>query len=855
VTADRIPAGVPVQSVSRFGAPKWNMSMLQSDAHAAAVVVAWDRYDDPRLCSSMRRAGWCLINLPTPGELLERKATSRVLWRSPSTIYGYLTQLRGFANWLTSKGIGLLAEVTAEDLEDYAAHIRDGGSDTATQILYAISLLWGYSPHLPAGDRIPMPPWEAGDLDDFLPERGIRNTTPPIHPAVMSPLLIWALRFVEDFSGDIIAGWQERQRLQSQVPREPSWAAVLRVRAFVEQCITSGRPLPGTTYRGRLSVADSYLAGLLRAPRTQVHDVAHYRRGQYTISGQTPLDIKVTGQLQGQPWQPFLDYYHVPFLMRQLSTACMIIIGYLSGMRVGEVLGLKAGCCPEPGDDGQATVRYQIYGNVLKGVRDEHGRRVQDGRPRDLPWTVIMPVVRAIRVLEQLADGDDLFPASTAWSNAPGGQEKMRAGHLLTAGAAGHRVRSFIGYANQLATQHRLACERIPDDPDGHVTLKRFRRTIAWHIARLPGGRIALATQYGHLRASTVTDGYSGRARHGLRRVLDVETARAMADYLDDLAERIDQGEGVSGPAAQRMIKAAQETRIRFEGTFLSPKMAEALLDEPRFNVYDNPEAFLTCNNDPAKALCHIGRAGQANRSRPPAVDRCDPPAPTSPAPTPTSSSCAARSPGSVRRSPALSLPPRCEYVLASASPSCRTSPIATSEPGSSSPRTHPRRRTASDRQGRTRGHQRRDATPAGWQAAALLGRPDHRRPRRRGRTEAQQAHPQAHRPQGPVLRRDQSPQRHPRQRTEAPRRDRHPQSTRQGPSGGTRHLPHRQRRLRPRDQRPHRGERRTPKAADYTTVLRRHPASHPAVTAAPSSSFMSPRVGDGAEEDLYRQP
>jgi len=336
VTADRIPDGVPAQSVSRYGAPQWNMSLLQSDAHAAAVTVSWDRYDDAGLCSSMRRAGWCLINLPTPQELLERKATSRVLWRSPGTIYGYLTQLRGFANWLTGRGIGALAEVTAEDLEDYAVHIRDRGSDKATQILYAISLLWGYSPHLPAGDRIPMPPWEAGDLDDFLPERGPRNATPPIHPAVMSPLLIWALRFVEDFSGDIIAAWQERQRLQAQIPEQPSWAAVLRVRAFVEQCTTGNRPLPGTTYRGRLSVAGSYLAGLLKAPNTQVRDVVQYRRGQFTVSDQTRLDIKVTGQVHGQTWQPFIDYYQTPFLMRQLSTASMIIIGYLSGMRVGQ---------------------------------------------------------------------------------------------------------------------------------------------------------------------------------------------------------------------------------------------------------------------------------------------------------------------------------------------------------------------------------------------------------------------------------------------------------------------------------------------------------------------------------------
>jgi integrase len=625
VAADQIPADVSAHSLSCYGAVKWNLSPLLSDAHASAVVVSWDRYLDPGLCASMRRAGWCLINLPTPEELLERKATSRVLWHSPGTIYNYLTLLRDFANWLTGKGIRALAEVSAEDLEDYAAHARARGYDTATKILYAISLLWGYSPHLPTSDRIPMPPWEVADLEDFLPEPRIRNPTPPIHPAVMSPLLIWALRFVEDFSADIIAAWQERCRLDAQIPEHSSWDAVLRVRAFLNQCATDGRPLPGTIDRGRLTCAIHYLAGLLKVSTNQLGGLIGYRRGQYPLSDHTPLDTEVTGRLHGQLWTPFIDYYQAAFLVRQLSTASMIIIGYLSGMRPGEVLGLKAGCCPEPENDGKSTVRYQIYGNVRKGVRDEQGRRIPDGKPRDLPWTVIMPVVRAIRALERIVDGDDLFPANTPWSNPTANPATLRTGHLLTSGAAGHRIRSFIAFANQLADRHKLDFEKIPGDPDGNVSLKRFRNTVAWHIARLPGGRIALATQYGHLRASPVTDGYSGRARHGLRRILDIETARAIADYLDQLAERIQRGEGVSGPAARRMIRAVRDARVRFEGKFLSDRMANALLDEPQFHVYDNPEAFLTCNYDPAKALCHIERIGRGPRSQPPAIDRCDP--------------------------------------------------------------------------------------------------------------------------------------------------------------------------------------------------------------------------------------
>ncbi|MHB8246263.1 MAG: hypothetical protein ACYDGN_13100 [Acidimicrobiales bacterium] len=98
-----------------------------------------------------------------------------------------------------------------------------------------------------------------------------------------------------------------------------------------------------------------------------------------------------------------------------------------------------------------------------------------------------------------------------------------------------------------------------------------------------------------------------------------------MADYLDTLADDLLHGEGVSGPAAGRMIQAARDARVRFQGKFLTPKQADALFDEPKFNIYDNPAAFLTCNNDPAKALCHPERTRPRTVNRPPSTDRCNP--------------------------------------------------------------------------------------------------------------------------------------------------------------------------------------------------------------------------------------
>jgi hypothetical protein len=154
--------------------------------------------------------------------------------------------------------------------------------------------------------------------------------------------------------------------------------------------------------------------------------------------------------------------------------------------------------------------------------------------------------------------------------------------------------------------------------------MARFRRTIAWHIARQPGGRVALAIQYGHLRTIT-GEGYSGRARHGLRTMVDFETARTMAEHLSTVAEQLGNGEHVTGPAAGRLIAAARAATARFAGIYLSPKDAAALLAEPAFQVHDNPHAFLTCNYDPTKALCDPERHnGQQRRRGQPSLDRCD---------------------------------------------------------------------------------------------------------------------------------------------------------------------------------------------------------------------------------------
>src|SRR6202035_3371426 len=96
------------------------------------------------------------------------------------------------------------------------------------------------------------------------------------------------------------------------------------------------------------------------------------------------------------------------------------------------------------------------------------------------------------------------------------------------------------------AAVHGIPDQVMPADPCGTIGTTRFRRTLAWHIARRPGGLIALAIQYGHMRTvldARTSSGYAGRSVGGIHDILDVETALAAAHTAGPLGGRLAAGE------------------------------------------------------------------------------------------------------------------------------------------------------------------------------------------------------------------------------------------------------------------------------------------------------------------------
>ena len=280
------------------------------------------------------------------------------------------------------------------------------------------------------------------------------------------------------------------------------------------------------------------------------------------------------------------------------------------------VLGLRSGCCPDPEPDDDAVPgRYLIRGCEYKSAVDEYGNHLSGGVEREVPWVAIAPVVNAVRVLEKMVPRDHLLFESCAHDTL--GRTSITGSIVRDAMRA--RIDSFVLWANAEAARQNLEHEVIPPDPQGRIGLSRFRRSLAWHIARRPNGHVALAIQYGHMRSIVVSGRYASRGRDGIHDLLDIETVRAVADTAAELRNDLDNGGGVSGPAARDVIKIAASA-TQFRGTAITAKTARRLIANQDLMIYDNPHALVLCRYRPDRALCQ--RDGVADT---PKLEACVP--------------------------------------------------------------------------------------------------------------------------------------------------------------------------------------------------------------------------------------
>lgn len=616
----KIDDTTPAEHISQVGDDRWYLYPMAQKPTARKSPITFTgipiAFQEP-----VKRLLWCMVNLSAPLDKLQRPANYRKRL-APGSIHIVLESgIRPFVRWLQQQGIRRLCDADDAVLRAYGNYVAGQSIKWGekNKRLRSVIRIWLMADYLPAEDRIAQPPWEGHGTQnligptDWSPE----NKTRPIHPQTMSGLLVWALRFVRDFSDDIIRATEIRKGMDARGSHRPARPADIAKRdRYLADLRRNAQPLPGYIKKkgDHPVVAKKYVAQNLGVPYEILS--RHIIPDDIPIRVGAPIDTPIRGQIHSKPWTPFIDFYEVVKLAGLLAGACLVVVAYLSGMRPEECRALRRGCIRPARPDGDTADGFEIISKTFKGALHPDGTSILGGIIRGHPWAVIEPVNTAISVMERLHPHDLLFPAAV-FSN--GGSTDYSPSQISTQ----NTINRLIQWCNETAARHGLSEDIIPPDPEGPVTMRRFRRTLAWFIYRLPAGRISLGIQYGHLE-SHVTDGYGSRVSAGLRGVFPMEAALARAERLTDAADRLDAGERVSGPAADRYLAAVTEFTHTYRGRFLPPSGYAQLLKNPKLRIFDNGIQPVACCYDATKALCHPGNQRTPNVRHGPNLTHCD---------------------------------------------------------------------------------------------------------------------------------------------------------------------------------------------------------------------------------------
>ena len=399
-----------------------------------------------------------------------------------------------------------LSAISPADLDRYNRHLltlfphRDGAREAARA---AVRLLWRWRIHL-GNDQLRFDPLQLDGWGEERTQRGRENGTGRLPEDVLGPLLVWALRFIDDFAPDILeANRRWRESRAAGTGRVTSYRIDERLQRLLDDHIAARRPLPG--HQGKINI--SHLAATLKCHRREISKRRETIDAVAAVVGIADAAFveAIQGTLDGRPWIKAVTIHQtlptsLAALARHLQSACYIVIAFLSGMRDSEVKHIKRGCVEAKRDEVGNAYRWRVHSRAFKGEQDAEGV--------EATWTVCEPVVRAIRVLEQLQPANQIYLMG-ALLHGPGQPMKPGVDRAVGVGATNQNLNLFADFVSKLCTE-RGRTDTIAAGQGHALRLKTrvFRRTLAWFIARHPGGVIAGALQYRH-QSIQMFEGYA----------------------------------------------------------------------------------------------------------------------------------------------------------------------------------------------------------------------------------------------------------------------------------------------------------------------------------------------------------
>jgi len=536
------------------------------------------------------------------------------------TVHTTLHDLAIFLSWLhqhTPAGGGppgpLICRVTGADLAAFQRHLltRVGAPSRRDSRRAAVRLLWRFRTVLRA-DRLTLDPLHVEGWSQPNHRPSGENATARIPEQVHGPLLAWAMRLVDDFAPDILAADQHWNRVRAARPAQHErGAAGQAVRRLLDEHVATGRPLPGR--HGKVNVkalAEAAGCGRTAVLLSETYVTAAVAR--VGITDYTRLDVPITGLLDGRPWLDGIATEHHrddsrARLARMLQAACYLVIAFLSGMRDSEIKHLRRGCLHPIRDTDGRVHRHKVTSLAFKGECDPAGV--------EATWVVGEPAARAIRVLEQLQPPHaellfEALPRQPGQRNCP---TFMPTNIALSHGSTGVQLNELVGWINRYCAA-RYRADGIPkvDKRDWRLSTSQFRRTLAWFIARRPGGVIAGAIAYRHLGVQ-MFEGYAGTSDSGFRAEVESEQALARGEHLLAMIDAHEHRQ-LTGPGAAEAAHRLDEfgQRAAFAGTVVTDEARlKRLMRRDDSAVY--PGRYATCVYNHDTALC---RKRQDSRGR-----------------------------------------------------------------------------------------------------------------------------------------------------------------------------------------------------------------------------------------------
>ncbi|WP_016881380.1 hypothetical protein [Rhodococcus sp. DK176] len=608
--------GVQLADTSRFSDDVWRLKPAIVQVQERTVVIDFLTLPE-RFRPAARRLFYSLLCQDLEPPIGEKHGAI-------ASVRSAFGEIKRFLIWLDARWPAHLHELSAispTDLDAYNRHLlkifprRRGAREAARA---AVRLLWRWRGHL-GPDRLQFDPLHLDGWGEDRPRRDRENTTDRLPEDVLGPLLVWALRFIDDFSADILAADRLWRSERTGNPRPVSHHGVdHRLQELLDRHVAERRPLPG--YQGQPNVTRlAALIGCHRrdiSSRSEIIDAAAAAVG---IADAAFIDTDaITGTLDGKPWVTAINTSHalptsLAALARHLQIACYITTAFLSGMRDVEIKHIKRGCVEVKRDEDGRPYRWKIHSRAFKGENDVTGV--------DATWTVCDPVTRAVRVLEQLQEpGQDYLLG--ALPHVPGQAKGDRKDRAIGVAATNNNLNLFVDFVNSLCQQHGRTDTIAAGSGALRLKTRIFRRTLAWFIARHPGGVVAGALHYRH-HSIQMFEGYAGTSDSGFRAEVDSEQAIARGEvYMEmiDSHQHVNLAGPSSAEAARRLTEFGHHAQ--FEGqVVLDAHRLKRIMKRHDPAIY--PGIYITCVNDPAKALCEKARRG--NSEDLPAHGGCQP--------------------------------------------------------------------------------------------------------------------------------------------------------------------------------------------------------------------------------------